>query len=834
MLASWTQIGDYLARLAAASPKVRLDTLGRSTQGRPFLLVTITDPANQARRAEILAGQRRLADPRSLGADEEAALVARQPAVILLSCSIHGAEVGASQMSMELAWRLATDSALGEALRDVVVLLVPSADPDGVDIVGDWYRAQRGTPFDGTAPPWLYHPYAGHDNNRDWFMLTQVETRLLTRVLYRAWFPEVVYDLHQMGSGGARMFVPPFADPVNPNIDPAILAATNLVGAAMASALVDAGLTGIVHQQQFDLWWHGGARTVPIRHNMIGILSEVASARIASPLCAPASGIRQPPRGSAYPAPWTPGCWRLRDIVDYELVASEALVRLAREQRAAFVRRFAEANRRAVAAGRNGPPYAFILRADSGDPGARALLANVLIAAGVEVHRATVPLRANGHVYPAGSIVVRMDQPFRAHAKDLLERQVYPERRQYPGGPIVTPYDVTAWTLPLQMGVPSEEATSPLDSAGLERVDTAVVPPGAITGRGDLVLLDNRTNATVTAVWRALAAGASLRIAPGPLRTGAREWPAGTLVVRGGRAALESAARELGITGAAVERVDLPAGAPTVHGVPRVALYRSWNASMDEGWTRWVLERLGVPHLAASDSLIRAGHLRRRFDVIILPSESEAAITAGRRPGTLPAAYTGGLGTAGIDALRAFLAEGGTIIALEEACRFAIQRLEAPATLLRVSDTASVGGDRGGNRPGTRENLSRFSAPGSIFEAIVDEAHPVASGMGASAAVYVDAGIILEAGPGARTVLRYPADRTPLLSGFLEGAQLVQGKAALVDAPVGAGHVLLFGFGPQHRGQTHGTFRLLTNAILYGAAAAPAPTRGAGSNATGR
>jgi hypothetical protein len=832
MLASWRQIGEYFTRLAAASPMVRVDTLGPSTLGRPYLFVTITDPANHDRRAAILEGQRRLADPRALPAAEEAALVARQPAVILISASIHATEIAASQMSMELAWRLVTDTALAAALRDVVVLLVPSANPDGVDIVGDWYRAQRGTPYDGTAPPWLYHPYVGHDNNRDWFMLTQVETRMLTRALYRTWFPEVVYDVHQMGSNGARMFVPPFADPVNPNLDPAVVAGMNLVGTAMASALLDAGKTGVAHQARYDLWWHGGARSVPTRHNMVGILSEAASARIASPNCATAS-VRQPERGVSYPAPWTQGCWRLRDIVDYELIAAEALVRLARDQRAAFVRRFVAANRRAVEEGRRAAPYAFVLPADSGDAGARAHLANLLLAAGVEVHRATAPLRNGDRTWPTGSLIVRMDQPFRSHAKDLLERQDYPDRRQYPRGPLIPPYDVSGWTLPLQMGVPAERLDQPLGEAALERLDTVLVPAGGIAGRGDIVLLDNRANAMITGVWRALAAGARVEFAPRGFRAEGRAYPAGTLVVRGGRAALDSAARRLGFTGTAVRATDLPAG-PAVRGVPRVALYRSWNASMDEGWTRWVLEQLGVPFTGVNDSVMRAGGLRERFDVVILPSETETAIADGRPANLVPARYAGGLGSAGIEALRTFLAEGGTIIALDQASRFAIGRLNAPAQALRVISAGGDPADRGGEPAGSGENVSRFSAPGSIFEAIVDQTHPVTSGMGPSAAVYFIASTILEAGPGARALLTYPADRSPLLSGYLEGASFVQGKAALVDAPVGAGRVLLFGFRPQHRGQTHGTFRLLTNAILYGAAAAPAPTRGAGSNATGR
>ena len=498
MLASWAQITDYLGRLAAASPRVRLDTVGPTTQGRPYLLATISDPANLARRAALMEAQARLADPRTLDSAAEARLVATQPAVILISCSIHSTEIAASQMALELAHRLATDSALGAALRHVVVLLVPSANPDGIDIVGDWYRRTRGTPYDGTSPPWLYHAYVGHDNNRDWYMLTQVETRHLTRVLYRQWFPEVVYDIHQMGGGGARLFLPPFADPVNPNLDGMLVEAINHVGTAMATALADAGRGGVAHQAQFDLWWHGGNRSAPVRHNMIGILSEAASTRIASPVQLRPDQVRQSARGVNFPLPWAGGWWRLRDIVEYELIASEALVRLAANERAEFVRRFVRAGRNAIEAGRTGSPRAYLIPPGQRDEGARTQLANVLLATGVEVSRARARFTADGRAYPAGTFVIALDQPFRTHVKDLFERQAYPERREYPGGPLLRPYDVTGWTLPLTMGVAVDSVRTPV-SADLERLDTAVLAPGSISGRGDVVLLANRSNAEGTA-----------------------------------------------------------------------------------------------------------------------------------------------------------------------------------------------------------------------------------------------------------------------------------------------------------------------------------------------
>jgi hypothetical protein len=814
MLADWSQIGAYFTRLAAASPRIRVDTLGPTTQGRPYLLVTISDSANLAHRAALMDGQRRLADPRTLDAAAERRLITTQPAVVLISCSIHSTEIAASQMAMELAYRLVTDSGLAAALRDVVVLLAPSANPDGIDIVTDWYRRTRETPYDGTAPPWLYHPYVGHDDNRDWYMLTQPETRYLTRVLYHEWFPEVLYDAHQMGANGARMFVPPFADPVNPNLDGILVEATNHVGTAMATALADSGYTGVAHQISFDLWWHGGNRTVPARHNMIGILTEAASARIASPIQLPASALRQPARGVNYPSPWPGGWWRLGDIVDYELVTSEALVTLAARERAGFLVRFVKLGRRAIAAGRTEQPAAYVMPAHQHDEGARAQLANLLIADGVEVWRARAPFVAGGTSYAAGAYVIPLAQPYRAHVKDLFERQHYPVRYAYPGGPPVPPYDVTGWTLPPQMGVEVDSLGSPVQ-ADLERVDSAVVPPGAITGRGAVVLLANRSNAEATAVWRALAAGATVAFAPAPFEAGGRSWPGGTLAVRGGRQALDAAARDLGFEGVAVPRLTTWRGAPSLRAVPRVAVYRSWNANIDEGWTRWVLERLGIPYTTVTDSVIRAGGLDERFDVVILPSEGARAIRSGRRPGSLPPQYTGGLGEPGAAALKTFLADGGTLIAFGEATAYCITDLGVPGSV-----ATPVRGGRGevGAGAAPERAASAFSAPGSVFEVEVDRAHPIASGMDSATAVYFIQTPILDAGPGARVVAAYPRDRDPLLSGLAEHVEAIEGHPALVEQPVGRGRAILFAFRPQHRGQTNATFKLLTNAILYGAA----------------
>jgi len=641
VLADWGQITTYLTSVAVASPLVRLDTLGRTTLGRPFLLLTITSPANQRRLEELKRGQRLLADPRGLTPATLAELRATQPAVVLIDNNIHSTEIASSLMGMTLAYQLATDPALTRLLDSVVVLVVPSMNPDGLDTVVAWYRKYKGTTYEGGPLPWLYHPYVGHDNNRDWFMLTQVETRLVTRVLYHGWFPEVAYDVHQMGSNGPRLFLPPFADPVNPNLDPMLVEATNLVGTTMASALYDSGYTGVAHQVSFDLWWHGGFRSVPARHNMIGILSEAASVRLASPIPLPTEALRQPARGVNYPGPWPGGTWRIGDIARYELVAAEALVRLAAHERVAFIDRFVALGRRAVEAGREGDPFAYLLPPGARDPEARARLATVLLETGVEVQRADSAFSADGRQYPAGTLVVPMAQPFRAHAKDLLEPQRYPMITGQP------PYDVAGWTLPLTMNVPAVAVREPF-VARLASVDTVAVPPGRIVGGGDAYALANRTNGESSVIAALLAAGQQVMVV-------------GESVYVGGpraRSILVDFAARRGFTATATRA---PRGGVARRRLPRIAIYQPWTATIDEGWTRWLFEQYGIAYTTVHDGDLKGGRLRDRFDAIVLPDESAERLLHGLDSIRIPVQYAGGMGAMGASALSAFVRDGGDV-----------------------------------------------------------------------------------------------------------------------------------------------------------------------------
>ncbi|HEX8184511.1 MAG TPA: M14 metallopeptidase family protein, partial [Blastocatellia bacterium] len=462
-LARWSQIVDYFKRLDSASDRVSVHQPGVSTERRPFIVAIISSEENISNLARIRAAQQRLADPRLIaGEQEREQLVRDTPAVVAITCSIHSTEIVASQMSMELAYRLASDDSkeTAEILRKTVLVLVPSVNPDGVDIVADWYQKTLGTKFEGTSPPVLYHHYTGHDNNRDWFMLTQVETQIVSNLFWNEWFPEIVYDVHQQGQNGSRMCVPPFFDPSNPNIDPVILRQVGALGMKMAVNLTAAGYKGVVTNSTYDTWWHGGLRTAPYYHNSIGILTEAASVAIATPLNIKREQLRSPTRGLAdplvpatnFPAVWEGGPWRMRDILNMELITTRTALEEAALHREEVKRNFIGAATRAIEAGKSEAPFAYIVPAQQLDRPTADRMIRILIEQGVEVHRAKSDFTVDGKTYAKGSYVILLAQPYRANVKCLFEAQRYPDRRIYPGGPAEPPYDVAGWTLPMQMG----------------------------------------------------------------------------------------------------------------------------------------------------------------------------------------------------------------------------------------------------------------------------------------------------------------------------------------------------------------------------------------------
>ncbi|HJR06675.1 MAG TPA: M14 metallopeptidase family protein [Pyrinomonadaceae bacterium] len=758
-LADWRQITNYFTRLDAASERIQLRTLGQTTLGRPLVVAFISAPENIRNLAKYQDIQRRLADPRlnpvNVNANWGERLAREGKTVVVISCSIHSTEIVASQMSMQLAYDLAsaTDAETREILQNTILLLVPSANPDGVDIVANWYRKTLGTPYEGTEPPELYHHYAGHDNNRDWFMLNLEETKLLTRLFWREWFPQIVYDVHQQGTNGSRFFVPPFYDPPNPHIAPLLLREVGLIGHKIAADLQAEGQQGVITNALYDTWWHGGFRTAPYYHNSVGILTEAASARLMTPVDVNRDQLaRSSTRGMTsalqsatnFPDPWPGGTWRARDIMRMELTASRAVLSMAAKYRERYLRNFYELSHNAIRdwlPPEPGEPEAYLIpAAGQQSKDALAKMLGALAEQGVEVYRMTNDLhvaynegaREKFEPTAAGGFLVFLQQPYRANVLALFERQTYPDRRTATGE-AERPYDVAGWTLPMQMGV-------------------RVTPVYNIEeDHRDLARLRDEDEARY-----------QLGL---PVRQHAPKSP-----------------------------IANPLSRPV-----RLALYKSWTASMDEGWTRYVFDTFNVPFQTLLDKDVRAGNLRVRFDVIVLPSMRMREIVEGRSKDTAPPEYTGGITEAGVENLRRFVEEGGTLICFDAASELAVKRFNLP--LRNVLE-------------GVRS--SEFYGPGSILRLEVDTAHPLARGFGKETDAYFIGSSAYELTGGddkrVRVVARY-ADKDVLRSGWLLGEKFIAGKIALAEVALGKGRVVLFAFRPQHRAQTWGTFPFIWNAI---------------------
>lgn len=463
-LPTWRQVSDYFTALDRASPRVSVRTLGKTTLGRPFLVAFIADSATLRNLERYRTIQRKLADPRLRTAAELPRLIAEGKNVVLITSSIHSTEVGGFLTPLVLADRLArAETAEARSiLANTIVMLVPSQNPDGVDIVGEWYRSTLDTPAEGSGPPVLYHHYTGHDNNRDWYAFTQVETRYTVDSLYTPWTPQIVNDIHQQGPNGGRIFIPPYMDPVEPNIDPILTAGTNSLGMAMAWRMMADGKTGVATNASYDQW--SPARQYSLNHRGIRILTETASARLASPLDRPLSSLGTARGYDArvaswnFPAPWPGGTWNIGNIVDYQTSASWALLVEAARDRASWLSSYAELGDRALAADHpwrpgSDVPAAYVIPRAQADAQALARLLWTLQHGQVEIRQTTAPVTVDGKSYPAGSYLVPTRQMFGSYANALLERQRYPNLREYPGGPPKAPYDVTAHTLPLLFGV---------------------------------------------------------------------------------------------------------------------------------------------------------------------------------------------------------------------------------------------------------------------------------------------------------------------------------------------------------------------------------------------
>lgn len=817
-LVKWAQVVDYARLIDGLSDRVEVVELGRSTEDRPLIAAIVSSPETIASLAKHQEAQRQIALPDNVATPVDPA---GSKVVVLITCSIHSSETASTHMALELLHELATsdDPRTKEILEKTILLLVPSVNPDGVDIVADWYERSLGQSWEGSGLPRLYHPYAGHDTNRDWFMLNLKETQHLTRFLYQDWFPTITWDVHQMGSAGPRLFVPPFHDPINPNLDPRMNQAIRLVGAHLTADLAAERKRGVATGVMYDNWWNGGNRTVPQRHNMVGILTEAASVRLASPVFLDAGDLRGGGRGFDdhepsvdFVDPWPGGWWRLRDIVEYELTCARSLLTLAARYGPFFQSNYASMARSSLQAGHDGPPYAWVVPADQRDPGTAADLVRILVDTGIRAFRSEEPFTTAGREFPAGSWVLPAAQPYRGHLKDMMELQTYPNRLG-PNGTPERPYDVAGWTLPLQFGVESVSIETPLpDGLNLRPVDTPALPARPIPGAeapafyvmameslSDHVLLNRLLAAGQTVERYSTAVDIGDTAPKTSLKAGAVRVTKSDKVLELYREMISQPRLRPQLVAASGSQNYAESSGKAQPAKPsRVAIYQPWMPSMDEGWTRLVLEQFEFDYATVHNADIRAGGLRERFDVIVVPSIGTGTLRQGYSPDETEPAYVGGLGTEGLAAIREFVESGGTLVCLEASCPLFIQQFELP-----VKEVLEELGD------------SKFYCPGSILRLKTTGDSLLTAGLPDTFAAYFAGSLAFEverAGADVKVVARY-ANSDVLQSGWLLGEEHLKGRAAVVEAKRGAGRVILFGFPPQHRGQPRGTFPLLFNSL---------------------
>jgi len=845
-LANYEQTIEYFRKLAGTK-YLRLIETGRTSQGRPMYFALISSPKNldQIERHRQIA--QRLAHPQGL-TDEMARELSRAgKPIVHIDGGLHSTEVAGPQHASALAHELiskaqADDEFCKSILDNVIVMLWPTINPDGHQMVADWYMSNVGTPYELSSLPQLYQEYVGHDNNRDAYMLNMIESRVIEQT-WRDWEPSIIYVHHQSSPFPTRIWLPPFSEPIGSDAPYLMSREVNMIGMAIAKGLEERGQVGAVHMgTAFDAWYPGYIDYAPNFKNIPAFWTETALFQYATPREYTMADFPESYRDlrpqSLYSSPWRPGWWRLADAVAYMQTASLSVLDYAAKYRETLLFNRYAAARDQIVRGKAEKPFAYFIPQDQPDPVAPVELLRRLAFGGVRVFQLTVPVTAENETFPAGTWVVPTDQEFAAMARQVLNVQRYPDIRQYPGGPPLRPYDAAGWTLPLQMGVKVVAAAEPLghdvraslkllgpppnpkvkprpyysttvDAAPFDSVPglgfdsnpnaAAILPlAGRISGAGPDLLLDPAQNNAFRAINRAWKHGGTVHRVPAAGDAGQK------FLLRG---ISESAQQEMVKTLALVaQRTAAPADVPVLKR-PRVGLVRPWSSSMDEGWTRWVLEQYGFEFVALRPADFKT-QLEERVDVVVLTEDGRIPVegSGGRGRGAtagggraVRAEYAEVVTAADLERFEQFVRAGGTVVCLGGASTFAITQFKLP-----VKNVAA------GLRP------EEFFLRGSIVEVTVDATHPVMAGMPLTSAFFVDGGPVFEtAGDFAGRVLaRYQDEGTPLLSGYLIGPSHLNGKAAALDVPLDRGHIILLGFRPQWRGQSFGTLKVLFNALL--------------------
>jgi len=882
VLPNYTKFTEYVRKLDAESDRMVVQSIGKTAEGRDQLMSIITAPENFKKLDRYREISRRLSQAEGLTDDQARALAKEGKAVIWIDGGLHATEVLGAQQLIETIYQFNSknDEETLRILKDVIILAT-HANPDGMELVSNWYMRNTDQKQRSTGQlPRLYQKYIGHDNNRDFYMMNQPESVNMNRILYREWFPQIMYNHHQTGPTGTVMFSPPFRDPFNYVFDPIVVNTLDQVGAAMHTRFDAEGKPGVTTRSgsNYSTWWNGGLRTMAYFHNQVGLLTE----SIGNPTPQTIGFVpdRVIARGDL-PFPITPQVWHFRQSIDYSLTANYAVLDFAQRYRESLLyniylagrnsikrgntdnwtvypRRVAEvkdaiakdmkvdggSDSRMVSGGRIATvpekyyaivrkpeyrdPRGYILSANEGDFLTATKFVNIMIRSGLTAHRATAPFTVAGKQYPAGSYVFKGAQAFRPHLLDMFEPQDHPNDFQYPGGPPIPPYDSAGWTLAFQMGLKFDRVLDAFDGP-FEKIPDVIKPaPGKVTDTAGAVgyVVNHRNNDAFIAINRLLKANEEAFF------VGDRGYQSadGTGVIYitakpTTGALLARAAADLGLSFTAVTQ--RPAGAMYKLTKPRIGLWDQYGGSMPSGHLRWLLEQFEFDFERVFPATLDAGNLKAKYDVILFPD--------GGIPETDSAGGGGGGGFGGPapnpqdipEEFRAHLGRVSIAKTVPQLKAFA----EAGGVLVAFGGSAVLGHHLDlpvsdhlveVAQDGTERPLpgTKFYIPGSILSVAVDNTNPVAFGFEKKVDVFFDASPVLELAPDAALrgvkTVAWFDTKTALRSGWAWGQHYLEGGTAAVEAQLGRGKVFLFGPEITFRAQPHGTFKFLFNSIYYG------------------
>lgn len=891
-LANYTQLQTYWTKLASESDRMKLTSIGKTAEGRDQLMAIVSTPENLKHLERYKEISRKLAKAEGLTDAEAKALAKEGKAIVWIDGGLHATEtVGAQQVTQMLYEAVSSnDPEMLGFLKDAIILFA-HANPDGMELVSDWYmRNKDPQKREMEAIPRLYQKYVGHDNNRDFYMSNQAENININKVLYRDWFPQIVYNHHQTGPGGMIVFIPTFRDPFNYNLDPLAITGLDGVGAFMHERLIreDKAGSGRRSVATYSNWTNATLRSTALFHNSIGILTEISGS--PTPIKIDLVPKQQLARNDL-PLPIAPqGDWKFKQSIDYSISMNRAVLDYATRNKENLLYAFYKMGRNGIdkggrdswtttpktiaaleAAAKAGPAYdpgpvrwgmgrapdavdpnlykavlqnpaerdprGYIIPADQTDLPTAVAFVNVLIKGGVDVDVATQPFAVGGKTYPAGSYVVKTGQAYRAHVLDMFEPQDHPDDFPFPGGAPTPPYDVAGYTPAYQMGIKFDRILDGFEAPTQRAADVLAPPPGKIIGTGaGGFLISHEVNNAFILKNRLLKAGKPVYwIQSGVTADGVNFTPGAiwTPAGPGVRELLEKGVKDTGVDAYAL--AERPTGDALKLKPVRIGLVDTYGGVMPSGWIRWIFEQFEFPFEVIYPKRLDAGSLAKDFDVLVFANDVVAEPNARTRPQPkaedIPAEFRPWLGlitpAKTVPQLETFVRGGGTLIAIGSSTKLA-KDLKLP-----VLDALSETGPDGETRHLPR---TKFFVPGAIMANKVDITDPLAYGMPQDVKVYYYNSPAFKLAPnaqGVRSVATFPGPKT-LISGWAWGQEHLAGASSIVEADLGKGKVFLMGPEVTQRGQSHGTYKLFFNGLFYGPAAAAAGPKAASIATSGK